>query len=206
MTKNEQSFIPTADIVSFLANTLPFNRLDPDALNRLAKKCVIDFFPEGTMIFCQDVTAVNFLYLIQKGGVKSYLKNEQGELTLKDYRGVGEYFGSLPIIQGTKANLNIETVEDTFCFLIAKKDFQALLAEHAEVSQYFLRTMSARLVKGVYAELRQHKIAPRTEGALYLFSAAVEDIAKGKLYTAPTSATVKDVAKIMTDKTRQQYV
>jgi len=199
MAKNGQHFIPVENIIGFLANTLPFNRLPPDALHSLAQKCVIDFFPEGTMIFCQEVTVVNFLYLIQKGGVKSYLKNDEGEVTLKDYRGEGEYFGALPIIQGTKANLNVETVEDTFCFLIAKKDFQALLAENAEVAQYFLRTMSAKLVKGVYAELRQHKIAPRTEGALYLFSAPVEEIAKGKLYVAPTSATVMDVAQIMSD-------
>lgn len=199
MAKNEQSFLPKGDIINFLTNTLPFNRLAPDCLNRLAQKCVIDFFPAETMIFCQDVTEVNFLYLIQKGGVKSYLKNEEGELTLKDYRGVGEYFGSLPIIQGTKANLNVETVEDTFCFLIAKKDFLALLAENAEVAQYFLRTMSAKLVKGVYAELRQHKIAPRTEGALTMFSAPVEEIAKGRLFTAPTTATVQEVARLMSD-------
>jgi len=199
MATHEQSFLPVETIISFLAATLPFNRLAPDVLNRLAEKCLIDFFPEGTMIFCQDLTVVNFLYLIQKGGVKSYLKNERGELTLKDYRGVGEYFGSLPIIQGTKANLNVETVEDTFCFLIAKKDFQALLAENAEVAQYFLRTMSAKLVKGVYAELRQNKIAPRAEGALVLFSAPVEEIAKGSLFTASTKATVKDVAQIMSD-------
>ncbi|MDD5757528.1 MAG: putative nucleotidyltransferase substrate binding domain-containing protein [Desulfobulbaceae bacterium] len=199
MAENEQNFIPVENVVSFLSNTLPFNRLSPDELHRLAKKCVIDFFPKGTMIFNQGLTTVNFLYLIQKGGVKSYLKNEQGELTLNDYRGEGEYFGALPIIQETKANLNVETVEDSFCFLIGKKDFQALLAQNAEVSQYFLRTMSAKLVKGVYAELRQHKIAPRTDGALYLFSAPVEEIAKGKLYTAPTNATVKDVAQIMSE-------
>ncbi len=199
MTKNEQSFIPIDTVVSFLAKTLPFNRLPPETLQSLAGKCVIDFFPEGTMIFRQGVTPVDSLYLIQKGGVKSYLQNDEGEVTLKDYRGEGEYFGALPIIQGTRANLNVETVEDTFCFLIAKADFQTLLAGNAEVAQYFLRTMSAKLVKGVYAELRQQRIAPRTDGALYLFSAPVEEIAKGGLFTAPGSTTVREVARIMSD-------
>ena len=196
---NEQSFIPIDTVVSFLAKTLPFNRLTPEVIRRLAGKCMIDFFPAGTMIFRQGVTEVNSLYLIQKGGVKSYLENDEGEVTLKDYRGEGEYFGALPIIHGTRANLNVETIEDTFCFLIAKSDFQALLVENAEVAQYFLRTMSAKLVKGVYAELRQHRIAPRTDGALYLFSAPVEEIAKGKLITAPSSTTVREVAQIMSD-------
>ena len=199
MRKKEQSFIPVENVISFLAKTLPFNLLEPNALHQLAGKCVIDFFPTGTMIFLQDVTQVDYLYLIQKGGVKSYMKNDQGEVTLKDYRGEGEYFGALPIIQGTRANLNVETVEDTFCFLVAKQDFQALLVENGEVAQYFLRTMSAKLVKGVYAELRQHKIAPRTEGALTLFSAPVEEIAKGNLYTTPASTTVRAVAGIMSD-------
>ena len=199
MATNEQSFIQVENVVSFLETTLPFNRLDHEALLGLAGKCVIDFFPEGTMIFVQNETQVDFLYLIQKGGVKSYLQNDEGEVTLKDYRGEGEYFGALPIIQGTRANLNVETVEDTFCFLIGKQDFQALLAKNAEVAQYFLRTMSAKLVKGVYAELRQHKIAPRTEGALTLFSAPVEEIAKGSLYTTPASTTVRAVAGIMSD-------
>jgi CBS domain-containing protein len=199
MTTNEQSFIPLETVVGFLARTLPFNRLSPEALQNLARKCVIDFFPEGTMIFRQEETRVDYLYLIQKGGVKSYLENDQGEVTLKDYRGEGEYFGALPIIQGTRANLNVETVEDTFCFLVAKRDFQRLLAENTEVAQYFLRTMSAKLVKGVYAELRQRRTGPRTEGTLTLFSTPVEEIAKGSLHTAPASTSVREVAKIMSD-------
>ncbi|MDP2104708.1 MAG: cyclic nucleotide-binding domain-containing protein, partial [Desulfobulbaceae bacterium] len=199
MAINEQSFVSIENVVTFLINTLPFNLLPPDALRLLAGKCVVDFFPEGAMIFRQNVTEVNYLYLIQKGGVKSFLYNDQGEVTLKDYRGEGECFGSLPIIQGTKANLNVETVEDTFCFLIAKEDFRALLEKHAEVAQYFLQTMSAKLVKGVYSELRQLRVAPRAEGALHLFSAPVEEIAKGNLYTAPYVSTVQEVARIMSD-------
>lgn len=199
MQKKEQAFIPMEAVVGFLSRTLPFNRLEPQAIQRLASKCRIDFFPAGTTIFLQNVTVVDALHLIQKGGVKSYLKNDQGELTLKDVRGEGECFGSLSIIQGTRANLNVETVEDTFCFLIAKEDFLALLDEHAEIAQYFLRTMTAKLVRGAYAELRQHKMTPRTEGALHLFSSPVEDIAKGSLFTAPSATSVREVARIMTE-------
>jgi len=52
----EQSFIPVENVISFLTKTLPFNLLEADILRRLAGKCVIDFFPAGTMIFLQDVT------------------------------------------------------------------------------------------------------------------------------------------------------
>lgn len=186
-------------VVDFLKDILPFNSLDREDQNRLARKCLIDFFPKGTMIFRQGVTEVQHLYLIQKGGVKSYLKDEDGDVSLQDFRGEGEYFGALPIIQGTTANLNVETVEDTFCFLINKDVFLTMLAKNQEISQYFLQTMSAKMVNNVYAESRSQKMAPRAEGSLYLFSAKVGEIAKGKLFTAHLEATIQQAAQIMAD-------
>lgn len=200
--ENEQNFVPIENVVGFLADSLPFSILDPKELNSLAKKCLVDFFPKGTRIFQQNVTKVDYLYLIEKGGVKSYLSldgDDPENATLVDFRGEGEHFGALPIIQGTTANLNVETIEDTFCFLITKEDFQKVLSEHKGIAQYFLRTMSAKLVKGVYAELRQKKATPQAEGALHLFSAPVEDISKGKLFTAPSTSTVQEVARLMSD-------
>lgn len=200
-TDNNQNFVPIENVVDFLSNALPFNILAPEIIHALARKCLVDFYPKGTRIFEQNSTRVDYFYLIQRGGVKSFLCTNDDEETAKlvDFRGEGEYFGALPIIQNTTANLNVETVEDTFCFLIAKNDFRKILEDHKEVSQYFLRTMSAKLVKGVYAELRQQKAVPKAEGALHLFSAPVADIAKGKLHTAPLNATVQEVACLMSD-------
>ena len=69
------------------------------------------FYPKNTLIFQQDVTDVEYLYIVQQGGVRSFLKDEEGEVTLKDFRGEGEHFDALTIFQNTKANLNIETVK-----------------------------------------------------------------------------------------------
>ncbi|MGV1098808.1 DUF294 nucleotidyltransferase-like domain-containing protein [Thiovibrio sp. JS02] len=200
---------PTADdahavapeiVLSFLTKTLPFNELDPATLTHLARHCIIDFFPKGTMIFRQEKTEVNHFYLIQKGGVKIYLKDEESTVTLKDFRGEGEYFGALPIIQNTKANLNVETVEDTFCFLFAKEAFLTLIQSCPKVTHYFLRSMSEKLVNTAYAELRRHRVNPRTESALYLFSAQVGETIKGKsLYTIATDDTVQNAALRMAD-------
>lgn len=61
--------------------------------------------------------------LIQRGGVKAFLEDDQGEVILKDFRGEDAYVGALGIIRGTPANLNIETVGDTFCFLLPSDFF-----------------------------------------------------------------------------------
>ena len=185
---------PPEEVISFLKKTLPFNDLDRQKLVAIAGRCLIDFFPKGTLIFEQTLTDVDYLYLIQKGGVKSYLKDDDGEITLKDFRGEGEYFGALPIIRETRANLNVETVEDTFCFLLDKKIFLELIRTETRVAQYFLRSMTEKLAKTAYTELRQHKLLPRTEGSLVLFNSQVGDFIKGKPRIIKAADTVQQAA------------
>ena len=199
-SKNNIHAVAPEIVLEFLAHTLPFNELDAETLGNLATSCIIDFFPKGTVIFRQDQTQIRYFYLIQKGGVKIYLKDEEGNITLKDFRGEGEYFGALPIIQGTNmANLNVETVEDTFCFLFPKEAFLGLIQSSPKVTHYFLRSMSEKLVKTAYAQLRQHKIAPRTESALFLFTAQVGDIVKGAPKTIAATDNVQMAAARMAE-------
>jgi len=199
MANNDLNAIPADVALDFLTGILPFKEIQRTELVRLSRKCIIDFYPEGTLIFRQGETEVSHFYVIQQGGVKTY-RVEGDEISLKDYRGKGEYFGALPIIQGTKANLNVEAVEDTFCFLFDKQAFLDLLTSNPAVSQYYLRTMSAKMAGMVYSHARQQKIMPRTEGALYLFTAQVGQIAKGELYSAPVTTTVREAAAIMSEK------
>jgi CBS domain-containing protein len=200
MSNHEVTAISANVAQAFLAGIMPFKDLDQAALLGLSRKCTIDFFPKGALIFRQGETEVSHLYVIQQGGVKSYLVEDDNEIALKDYRGVGEYFGALPIIQGTKANLNIEAIDDTFCFLFEKQAFLDLLASNPAASQYYLRTMSAKMAGMVYSQVRRQKMTPRTEGALHLFSAQVGEVAKGELFHAPATTTVQAAAAIMSEK------
>ncbi|MDF1614885.1 putative nucleotidyltransferase substrate binding domain-containing protein [Desulfurivibrio dismutans] len=197
--KNDAHNIAPETVLEFLRHTMPFNELDDDHLRELARHCIIDFIPKGTLIFRQGETEVEHFYLIQKGGVKIYLEDDQGEVTLKDFRGEGEYFGALPIIQNTRANLNVETVEDTFCFLFTKSAFRQLLDTSPRVSQYFLRSLSEKMINTAYAELRHHRVTPRTESALFLFSTQVGSAVKGEPKTIPADASVRRAAALMAE-------
>ena len=187
-------------VLEFLGSKLPFSELDPSHLKNFTQSATIDFFPKGTLILRQGESDVNHFYVIQKGGVRSYRLDALGNMTLKDFRGEGEHFGALPIIQNTRANLNIITLDDTFCFLFNKKDFLNLVETNPKVKRYYLGTMSEKMVEPVYSELRQQKISPRAEGALFLFSARAGEISKGKLFTAPAHTTVQQVSQLMSEK------
>lgn len=184
-------------ILDFLRNTLPFNELGQETLENLARNVTIDFFPKGTLILVQDKSEIPCLYLIQKGGVKLYLQDESGDVTLKDFRGEGAVFGALGIIRGAKTSLNVEAVEDTFCFLIDKNVFLHLVQNDPRLSQYYLKSLSESYVYRSFSELRRQKLTPKSEGSLFLFSVPVADLIKRDVESATGTYSVQKAAEYM---------
>jgi CBS domain-containing protein len=184
--------------VSFLKGIMPFNTLDEKTLRSLARHCRIDFFPKGTKILTADLTELTHLYLIQRGGVKAFLEDDNGEVILKDFRGEGAYIGALAIIRGTPANLNIETVEDTFCFLLPREIFLDLIEKEASFAHFYLKSFSEKIVTTAYNELRHHKVARRSNEDLYLFSIRVGDLVK-TLRKVAADATIQESAALMSE-------
>ena len=186
-------------VVEFLSTIMPFNELDTDVLHEVARHVRVDFFPKGTRLFTAGETEVNFLYLIQQGGVKSFLTDDEGEVTLKDYRGEGSYIGALPIIRGTKANLDIEMVEDTFCFLLPREVFLDLINKQPGFAQFYLKSFSEKIVNTAYTELRRHRMTRRGDEEMYLFTMQVGDIIKAVPRKISATATIQDAARAMAE-------
>ncbi|MBI5250010.1 MAG: cyclic nucleotide-binding/CBS domain-containing protein [Desulfomonile tiedjei] len=186
-------------VVEFLQRNLPFKELDSETLTDLARRCTIDFFPKDTLILHQDVSEVTHLYLIQRGGVKVYLTDSDGAVTLKDFRGEGGYFGALGIIRGSKANLNVETVEDTFCFLLEKEALLSLIQNNPQVAQYYLKQFSEDVVCTAYNELRSRKVKVQSQNAFYLFSLEIQDVIKRVPEIVHCSQTIQQAAARMSE-------
>ena len=182
--------------VDFLKSTMPFKELEEETLYELAKHCRIDFFPKGTRLLTFNESEITHLHLIQRGGVRAFLTDDEGEIALKDYRGIGANIGALGIIRGTRANLNIETVEDTFCFLIPREIFLDLVRKNSVVAHFFLKSFSDNVVATAYHELRSQKLARRTSDDLYLFNVTARDLTKS-LYSVSASTSIQEAAAIM---------
>ncbi len=196
MTADVHSLAPEV-VVEFLSKIMPFNELDHETLHRVARHVKVDFFPKGTRLLHAGETEVNYLYLIQQGGVKSFIVDDEGEVTLKDYRGEGDYIGALGIIRGARANLDVETVEDTFCFLLPKAVFLDLINTQPGFSQYYLKSFSEKFVVTAYAELRRHKMTRRGDENLHLFTMEVGDIVKQPPRAISADSTIQQAAKKM---------
>ncbi|MFH2122988.1 MAG: DUF294 nucleotidyltransferase-like domain-containing protein [Pseudomonadota bacterium] len=197
--KGTDAHVVAPDVaISFFKGIMPFNTLDDTTLRSIARHCRIDFFPKGTRLLTADFTELTHLYLIQRGGVKAFLEDDNGEVTLKDFRGEGAYIGALAIIRGTPANLNIETVEDTFCFLLPREIFLDLIEKQAAFAHYYLKSFSEKIVTTAYNELRHHKVARRSNEDLYLFSIKVGDLVKS-LRKVGADATIQGAAALMSE-------
>ncbi|MBI4964300.1 MAG: cyclic nucleotide-binding/CBS domain-containing protein [Desulfomonile tiedjei] len=187
-------------LLQFLGKTLPFKDLDSPSLERLATRWVIDYFPKGSLIFEQGVTEVTHLFLIQKGGVKAYLTRPDTVKVLVDFGGEGAAFGASSLIRGHKADLNVEAVEDTFCFLLARGDFLKLMQSNPRLSHYYLTSFSEDFVLAAYSELRQDRVKAKNQERLYLFNKRVQDLVKGPVEAIAPSATVQQAAARMSAK------
>lgn len=196
MAQSDVHVVAPEMAISFFREILPFSSLDDAALNDLARHCRVDFYPKGTRLFTADKTEITHLYLIQRGGVKAFIEDDHGEVTLKDFRGEGAYIGALGIIRGTLASLNIETVEDTFCFLLPREIFLKLVKEQPAFAHYYLKNFSEKIVNIAYNELRHHKVSKRSGDDLYLFSVKVGELVK-TLLKVPSSSSIQQAAAIM---------
>ncbi|WP_027366640.1 putative nucleotidyltransferase substrate binding domain-containing protein [Desulfocurvibacter africanus] len=196
MSRNVHSVSP-ADAVEILQRTMPFSELPQDELMRLAKVCSIDFIPAGLRFIEQGKTAVDYLWIIQKGGVKSYLINDDGGITLLDIQGEGGTFGALAIVRGSLANFNVETVEDSFFYRISKQDFQSLMGRWPAVAQFYLRTLSDAYVHKAFAELRRTRHPADSGTRLSLFATGVGEVVRRELATINADETIRSAAERM---------
>jgi CBS domain-containing protein len=197
----------TADILSadpgtlrgFLHKTRPFNELDDKKLGEISESLTMQFFPKETVIFRQDIDDVDNFYLIYKGGVKTYLATAEGGITLLDFRGEGGYFGALALIQASKANFNVETVEDTWCLVMEKDAFLELIHNYPQFSRYYLQSFCQDLVGTAYAELRMRESGPRPQEMLYLFNVQVGRVIKRPPEIIHASETIRQAAERMSE-------
>ena len=183
--------------IDLLKKIPPFADLAGQDINRLLQNLRVKLYPRGSLIFSQDKTDIDALHLIVSGGVKLYLKDEENTIVLKEYRSAGDYFGALGIIMETKANLNVEAIENTNCILVPKADFQELINTHTWFSAFYLKSFYEKYIHAAYSELRKKKGVPKAEGSLCLFSQDIAGIIKGKLHTCRPDDTVRAVSQKM---------
>ncbi|MCB2188738.1 MAG: CBS domain-containing protein [Deltaproteobacteria bacterium] len=187
-------------LLRFLEYTPPFSELDAPTLTNLVERCQVEFYPEGTRLLERGKSPVTHLRVIYEGKIKLFLQDEEGETSYQDFRDRGETIGALGILRGSMAHLDVVTERDTICILIEQGDFLELIAKSTAFSRYYLKTITEVYVSKTLSQLEKPRARVNSESILYLFTAQVGDVVRGKPVTIPHDETVQKAARTMNER------
>ncbi len=191
--------MPAEDALILLKKTPPFSFLDASVLAGVADEIKEEFYPKGQTIHHQGGPAPEHLKIILNGAVKVFVRTNEGEEVLVDYRTRGDFFGLLSFACGETSRDTIVAVEDTSCCLIRKETVLRLMKTNAEFSEFCFRSRLKRLVDMTYREIRDRTLL-YGGGDKLLFTNILYDIATREVITAPEDISVREAAEIMSDR------
>src|SRR3954453_7103066 len=126
------------DIAEFLGGRDPFSGLDSAALDRLARRTEVEYFPAGTTIFPQGEAPQDRIRVIRKGSVE-LLDHER----LADLLSEGEMFGHPSVLSGEPTRYEAKAREDSLVYALAPEDVIPLLGRQSS-ARFLARSLLRR--------------------------------------------------------------
>jgi CBS domain-containing protein len=126
------------DIAEFLGGREPFTGLDEKALEQLATRTEVEFFPAGTQILPQGEQAQDRVRVVRRGSVELL---DRGKPV--DMLGEGEMFGHPSVLSGEPTRYEVRAGDDTLTYSIAAQDVIPLLGRPSSL-RYLARTLLDR--------------------------------------------------------------
>jgi CBS domain-containing protein len=184
------------NITLFLKEVVPFDILETAELNEIAEHTEELKFAAGEMIFKQNETKVEGVYLIRKGCV--HLTDERQE-QLDDVLAENEHFGGVTILMNRPGAIRtIEATEETLCYFFPKELFLKLCQKNELFSQFFIKSLSTRLLK----QYRESRGAEREDDKFGFNTVALTlgEVANRTIISCDENATIKEAAAIMAEQ------
>ena len=182
------------DIAEFLGGRDPFSGLDEAALEALAAKTEVEFFPAGTTIVTQGALSQGRIRVIRRGSVELV---DRGRAV--DQLGEGEMFGHPSVLSGLPARLEARAKEDTLAYSLAADDVVPLLGRPSGI-KYLTRSLLARTPPGGDGGLvsPSPEVAQQTAGALVRRPPVIVDADLSLRETARSMST-NDVSAVLVE-------
>ncbi len=180
------------DAIAFLKKTPPFQFLDDAILRKIAGSLSLQFYPKDTVILKQEDTSFDSVWIIKKGSVRISVTMDSGEDVI-DYRGEGDNFGFLSLIDNERQTTTVTAIDDTICYILNKDRMKELMDKNPAVAEYYLSYLS-RYVDRTYREMHRKSLLYGSDRLLFTTKAG--DIAKEAI-TIYEDNTIRDAARMM---------
>ena len=127
------------DVRSFLSRHPPFDVLEPDALERVARSVEIEHFAPGTVILQQSGQPAHHLYVVRRGAFEVMDGGRMVDLLVE-----GEAFGGTSLVSGGSPTATITAHEDSLCYLVPAEVAAEILGTSAGVA-FLVRALRRRI-------------------------------------------------------------
>ncbi|MFO8085309.1 MAG: DUF294 nucleotidyltransferase-like domain-containing protein [Desulfobacterales bacterium] len=190
--------VSTCKTFQFLKNIAPFSLLPEDAIEEVSSRIFSVRYPKDSVLFTQNQTRVNNLYIIRKGAAERYYE-ESDQKIWGALSGEGSVYGGVSILLNDGIALRtLRLNEDSEFYLLPAKDFLNLCSKHNDFSQYFTDTFGKRIMDKAYAELILKSIEPEQE-AIQIFNQPVYQLLKRKPLFCNEGHSIREAALMMKD-------
>jgi CBS domain-containing protein len=126
------------DIAEFLGTRDPFSGLEEKALEDLASRTEVEFFPAGSQILPQGEQPQGRVRVVRRGAVELVDRGKPVDLL-----GEGEMFGHPSVLSGEPTRYGVRAREDTLTYSLAANDVTPLLSRPSSL-RYLARSLLAR--------------------------------------------------------------
>jgi CBS domain-containing protein len=173
------SIVSTCRAFRFLKSIPPFSSLPTDEIEEVSSKVFLVKYPKDSILFVQDQTRVENLYIILKGAAERYYEESDRKIR-GALSGEGTVYGGISMLLND--NIAVRTLrvnEDSDFYVLPRMDFLHLCAKYDVFSQYFTDTFGKRMMDNAYAELILKSIEPGQE-SIQVFNQPVSQMVKVK--------------------------
>ena len=180
----------------FLSGVAPFSFLPEEELKKIASEVSTVHYPKDTILFVQERSRIECLYIIQKGAAERYYE-QNGKKTLHVFLNEGEVFGGISMLLNDGiAVRTLKINEDSDIYILPKKSFLDTCTLHALFSEYFTDAFGKRMLDRAYAGIIAKRIRSKEESSQF-FSHIVASIFTRDLVFCDAEFSIQKAASVM---------
>ncbi|MGQ9693425.1 MAG: cyclic nucleotide-binding domain-containing protein [Thermodesulfobacteriota bacterium] len=141
---------------NLLATSTIFSSLPKEERKGLLPHFILEEYPPRAIIL-EEGTPGDSLFIIKKGEVEVYTRNQKGEVVSLAKLKEGDFFGEISLITGRPRNASVRALQPTELLRLAKENFIKIVETHPPIKEFLKETLLLRLedklrAQGVFQE------------------------------------------------------
>jgi CBS domain-containing protein len=199
LNQSYASILTASQALHMLSGTIPFSFLPDEVLEEVAAEISLVKYSAETVLFIQDRSTVDYLYILQKGAAERYFE-ERDQQILKAVLSEGDIFGGISMLLNDGISVRtLRTMEETSFYILPRKRFQQLCEKYPAFSEYFTDTFGKRMLDRSYAAIVAQSLRPKEED-LRVFNLDISGIYTRRIVTCGEDTSIRKAALEMSRK------